>query len=340
MNDRHNVDASVGKLARMSDEQIFRLAGSSGREALLEEIMLMSTDQPRTSRGRLRTVLVAAISILVVGGTAAASWAIANGSTRDTISIQCEIAGHDTIIPSASGNAVQDCAAQWKRDTGASAPKLVAYDNGHGGITVEPADQPPPSGATKLPSGSTQNVTLVDLQESLDDYLNGLNSGCYTNSTAADIAQRNLTALGLASWKVIEAPASDFAATAATQAPGPASSSGPATSEQSPSNQSSRCVATAILDPVARTVSLRALSGPPNTRAAFEKLAAKLSAFTGCVPLNVAAQQVRAAATQLGLSEAKREYQVTEVAQASATCTTIHETVGGAIFITLRGPVS
>jgi hypothetical protein len=31
---------------------------------------------------------------------------------------------------------------------------------------------------------------------------------------------------------------------------------------------------------------------------------------------------------------------VTEIAQAGATCTTIHETVGGIIFITLRGPAS
>lgn len=337
MTDRHRVDAHVAHLARISDEQISLLAGNSGREALLEEIMHMSTDQPRPhARRRLRTMIVAAVSVLVVGGTAAASWAIVNRSTRDTGSVQCEVRGSDTIITSTSGNAVTDCAAQWQRETGTAAPKLVAYDNGHGGILVQPADQAAPRGGRKLPGGGSQNVVLIDLQESLDDLVHGLNAGCYNNGTATTKAQADLAALNLTGWTVIEAPASDFSRPA-SGVPVPAGSPVPARSQQTPSAQ---CVDTAILDPVARTVSLRALSGPIAAHIPQEKLAAKLRSFTGCTSVDVSAQRVRAVATQLGLSETAHDYQLTEVIQASASCTTIHETVGGTIFITLRGPAN
>ncbi len=279
---------------------------------------------PRAARRRLRLPIVAGVSAIVLGGTAI-GWALTN-SARDTVSVQCEIAGSDTVIPATSGDPVDDCAAQWRRDTGTPAPPLVAYDNGHGGITVAPADQTPAPGATPLPTGATQNVSMIEVQQSLDDYVGGLNSGCYDNATAVEMTKQILARFGMADWTVRPAPSSDFS-------PPSTSSVAPATSEP--------CVDTAILDPATTTVMLRALGGPVPADAPYEKLAAKLrSIVPGCLSLDATAQQVRSAASELGLSEAEHQYQLTETQEKGAQCTTIDENVGGTIYLILRGPAA
>jgi len=340
MTDRDPLNIRVARLARISDEQVSDLAGTAGREALLEEIIAMPlTDPPTPARRRRRVPIVAAISVVIVGGTAAAGWAIFNSPAHNTVSIECDIAGSETVIPAESGNAVQDCAAQWQRQTGAAAPQLVAYDNGHGGITVQPASLPPQPGATKLPAGITQNVALIDLQESMDDYVAGLNSGCFDNTAAVKTAETNLSTLGLTGWAVLPAPTIHHqppASGAPVASPTPGARTQPAAT-----TGSQRCVDTTILNPATKTLSLRESFGPADPSTSYEKLAGKLRGIAAtCQPLAATAQQVQAAATSLGLSAAAHDYELTEVPQDSASCTTIHETVGGLIFLTLRGPTS
>jgi hypothetical protein len=340
MTDRDPLTIRVARLARISDEQVSDLAGTAGREALLEEITAMPlTDPASPARRRRRVPIVAAISVVVVGGTAAAGWAIFNSPARNTISIECEIAGIDTVIPSESGNAVQDCAAQWQRDTGSAAPTLVAYDNAHNGITVQPASEPPQPGETKLPAGITQNVALIDLQESMDDFVAGLNSGCYDNAAAVQIANHNLNALGLTGWTVVPAPPIHDKPPA-SDAPIPSATPGSGQPSQAPGVVGTQqCVNTTILNPATKTLSLLASFGPGSSTTSFEQLAVKLRSIAkDCQPLAATAQQVEAAATDLGLSQSAHDYELTEVPQQDAGCTTIHETVGGLIFLTLRGP--
>ncbi len=270
-----------------------------------------STSQgARPARRRLRLPVLVALAVLVLSGTAV-GWALIASSARNTVSVQCEIEGASAVIPSATGNPVADCAAQWQRDTGSPAPPLVAYDNGDGGITVLPADQTPPSGFTRLPTGATQNVSMVEMQQWLDDYVSGLNSGCYENATAMKMTEQTLARLGMADWTVAPAPSSD----------------------------TSPCVDTGILNAATNTVTLRALGGPVPPDATEEKLAVKLRSIAqGCESLDATAQQVRSAANELGLSEDARQYELTKVRDASARCTTIYENVGGTIFLILRGP--
>src|SRR5436190_5528904 len=187
----------------------------------------------RPARRRRRSPILLAAAIVVLSVTAVA-WALVASSARDTVSVQCEIQGSSTVIPSATGDPVADCAAQWQRDTGSPAPPLAAYDNGVGGITVLPADETPPSGWTRLQSGQTQNVSMVAMQQWLEDYVSGLNSGCYDNVTAVRMTQQALARLGMADWTVHPAPPSDAAP----------------------------CVDTGILDATKSTVTLRALGGP------------------------------------------------------------------------------
>jgi hypothetical protein len=249
----------------------------------------------------LPILLAAAVVVL---GAAAVGWAFLASSGRDSVAVECEIQGSDTIIPAASGDPVADCAAQWQRDTGTTAPALVAYDNGLGGITVLPASQTPPDGFTRLPGGAVQNVSMVEMQQWLDDYVSGLNSGCFDGATATQMTQQELTRLGMTGWAVLAPPSSDAGS----------------------------CVDTGILDASKSTVALRALSGPVPPGSVMEQLAAKLRP--------IAQDCVRSAAGELGHSEDAHQYELNEVPDASARCTTISENVGGTIFLILRGPSS
>jgi hypothetical protein len=286
------------------------------------------------ARRRLRVPLLVAAAVLILGGSAA--WALIASSARDTVSVECEIQGSDTIIPSATGDPIADCAAQWQRDIGSPAPPLVAYDNGDGGISVLPAEQTPPSGFTRLPNGETQSVAMVEMQQWLDDYVHGLNSGCYENPTAIQMTQQALVGFGMADWTVQPAPQSDFVAAL----PGVPQSDSAITSPAAPIVAGpQQCVGTGILDAASKTVALRALSGPASPDWTPEKLAAKLRSISeNCLSLDAAAQQVRLAASQLGLSEDAHQYELTEARDDSARCTTIYENVGGTIFLILRGP--
>src|SRR5204863_9977224 len=132
---------------------------------------------------RSRRPLVLALAVVVAAATAAAAWAILGSSAQETTSIECVIAGTDTIIPSISGDPAYDCALTWKSDLGTDPPPLVAYDNSHGGVSVMPRSSTPPAGGKPLPGG-TQDVALIQLQASLDDYINGLNSACLSSTAA------------------------------------------------------------------------------------------------------------------------------------------------------------
>ena len=266
------------------------------------------TSRPRRNRHRRLPVLIAAAVVL---SGAAVAWGFLTSSARDSVAVECEIQNTDTIIPAASGDPVADCAAQWQRDTGRPAPALVAYDNGHGGITVLPASQTPPDGFTRMPAGRSQNVAMVEMQQWLDDYVSGLNSDCFDTATATRMAQQELTRLGMGDWNVLPPPSSDQGS----------------------------CIGTGIPDASNTTLTLRALGGPAPAGNVIERLAAKLRPIAqDCAPLDATAQRVRAAAAELGLSEDARGYQLTEVPDASARCTTVYENVGGTIFLILRGP--
>ncbi|HEY5457085.1 MAG TPA: hypothetical protein VIJ96_16610 [Acidothermaceae bacterium] len=348
MTRQHRLDTYVARLARMSDEQTASLAGLPGHEALLEEISHMpriesgASIEPIAARRRRHVPLVVgAVATVLIGGTAA-GWALAPSSSHNTVSIDCVITGTGTVIPSESGNAVSDCAAQWRSETGRQAPPLAAYDNGHGGIAVAPADQTPAPAFTRIPAATSQNVAVIDLQESLDDYVQGLNSGCYDNRAATTMARHDLTALGLSGWTVV--PATPGSVGANPELPQPVASpftSTAATPAPSSSGSTRQCVDTSILDSKAQTITLRYSEVPGNVGTPYQQLAVKLRKIArSCQPLNATESQVRAATNSLALSEAAHDYKLTKVAQTDVSCTVIHETVGGMIFLTLRGPTS
>jgi hypothetical protein len=224
------------------------------------------------------------------------------------------IQGVDTVIPSTSGDPAQDCAVEWKRELGKAAPPLRAYDNGLGGVTVIPRTAKPQSGWKRLVSG--QDVDLIQLQDSLDDYVNGLDSSCFGSAAATAFTEARLAHFGFTGWTVA---VRDSGTSPGTQA----------------------CVGGALVDPTTESVTLGSEPAQSGPKTVFEKLAVKLQPVTqGCRSLPAAVATVRATASDLGLSESPTSYDLNTVTDNSMRCASIYETVGGTIFLTVRGPHS
>ena len=331
MSGRSPID-SLRRLAPVSDTDAAAVFAVSGREELLDAVTgrpFGSGARPRPVARRRRLVLALAVLALTAIATAA-TWVVISrhAPARETTSVECVIDGVDTIIPSTSGDPAHDCAVEWQRELGKAGPRLVAYDNGFGGITVLPRSQTPPAGYKRLAS---QEVALIELQTSLDDYVNGLNSSCLDTAAATSLAQAKLAQFGFAGWTVGVRDA-EPAATSPTPA-----NAAPVT-KTTPGMKT--CFSGDIVDPAAKSVTLLPTGVPSNLPATrFEKLAAKLRPLThSCESLTAAVSSVRAAASSLGLSESARGYDLYTVTDNSLRCAAIYETVGGTIFLTVRGP--
>jgi len=308
MSGRSSID-SLRRLSPVSDVAAAAVFGAAGREELLGGVTRLPVGRPGRIRHatRRRRPLVVALAVVVVLGTAATAWAILRSSAQETTSIECVIAGTDTIIPATSGKPASDCAAEWRRELGTASPPLVAYDNGNGGVTVLPRSEKPLAGWKPILS---QDVALIQLQDSLDDYISGLNASCLDGKAATALAEAKLARFGFTGWTVTVR------------------------------NEGS-CTNSDVVDPASKTVALIASDAATGPETTFEKLADKLRPLTqSCESLRAAVASVRAAASGLGLSESARTYQLDAVTDDSLRCASVYETVGGTIFVSVRGPGS
>ena len=305
MSGRSSID-SLRRLSPGSDAEAVAVFGVAAAEELLADL----TRLPFGRRGRAREVtrrrrvLVVALAVVVAFGLTAATWVILRSPARQTTSIECVIAGADTIIPSISGDPAHDCAVTWKRDNGTSAPPLVAYDNAQGGVTVIPRSEEPPKSWSPIQS---QDVSLIELQDSLDDYVGGLNSGCLDATAATRLAEAKLAEFGFTGWTVTVRSAAGA------------------------------CVTADYVEPAKQTVTLIPTGPPLGSATPAQKLAAELRPLTQtCHSLSTAEGSVRSAARDAGVSDS--EYQLNAVSDGSLRCAEIYETVGGTISVTIRGP--
>jgi len=314
MSGRSSID-SLRRLAPISDVAAAAVFGTAGREELLDGVTRQPIGRARPRSVTRRRSLVLALAVVAAAATAAGAWAVLHGSpARETTSVQCLIGNSDAVIPSTSGNPVRDCAVDYKREFGTAAPRLVAYDNGLGGVTVLPRALKPPAGYKRLVAG--QDVDLIQLENSLDDYISGLNSGCLNAEAATSLAKSKLAQFGFTGWTV------------------GVRSSGPITSG------ARTCVNVDVVDPTTQSLTLLAVGVPaglPETTS--QRLAGRLRPVArSCESLPDAVASVRAAAGDLGLSESARGYDLNTVTDNSMRCASIYETVGGTIFLAVRGP--
>src|SRR2546423_412690 len=147
------------------------LFGAAGREELLDGMMRARVGRRRPAQPATRRPLVVALAVIAAAALAGGAWALFGSSAHETTSIECSVDGTDTIIPAVSGDPAYDCARILRDDTGTDPPPLAAHDNGTGGVTVLPRSTTPPSGFKRLQAG--QDVALIQLQDSLDDYIGG-----------------------------------------------------------------------------------------------------------------------------------------------------------------------
>ena len=314
MSGRSRTDA-LRRLAPVSDTEAATVFGMTGREELLADLIALPLGggaRPRPATRHRRLVLAVAV-VAVAAIATAATWVVLNNApARETTSVECVIKGVDTIIPSTSGDPAHDCAVEWKRELGSAAPALVAYDNTSGGVTVLPRGAKPPAGWKTLKS---QDVALIQLQNSLDDYVRGLYSSCLDARAATALTTQKLAEFGFTGWAV-------------TLASGGSQPVGVST-----------CIGAAYVDATDRTVTLGRYgvpSGPPDQRT---QLAAKLRPIAQrCDSLQGAVMSVRDAASSLGFSESAKTYELNTVTDNSLRCASIYETVGGTISLTVRGP--
>jgi hypothetical protein len=331
----HSPIDSLRRLSPISDADAALVFGG-GREELLDGLTRQPVGRARPRpAAHPRRPLVLALAVVAAAATAAGAWAVLRGSpAHETTSVECVIQGVDSVIPSTSGDPARDCTVEWKRELGTAAPSLRAYDNGLGGVTVIPRSQKPQAGWKRLVSG--QDVDLIQLQNSLDDYINGLNSSCLGTAAATSFVNARLAQFGFTGWTVAMQGAPPSATTLASPKVVPGTKTAPTVT--TPSGYRT-CVASDLVDPTTESVALS--PGPvaivPQT--VFEKLAVKLRPITRkCLSLPAAVASVRATASGLGLSESARGYDLNTVVDNSMHCASIYETVGGTIFLNVHGP--
>jgi hypothetical protein len=330
----------LARIAPLSDDEAAGLFGTSGRERLLEAITRLPGNPGRRAQRRLRRPLVLAVAVIVAIGTATVAWAITRGGARETTSIDCVIAGVDTGIDATSGDPAADCAAEWQRERGTPVPPLTAYANSEGGVTVLPRSEKLPAGWRRLGS---QDVALIELQESLDDYLNGLNSSCLSSSQATAFTRQQLARLGFVGWTATIRSAQGSESTAHTPTATTSAGSGPRPAPTT-STAGPICTATDLVDPATATVNL--ISGhignpPPNWLPG--RLATSLRPLTkSCLSLPAMRNAVEQEASQLGLSPeppaSRTSFELNVIKDDKLRCASLYETVEGTINLILRGP--
>lgn len=299
----------LSRIAPVSDEEAAEAFGAAGRERLLDAITSLSPGRARPARRRLRRPLVIAVAAIVVAAATGAGWALTHrGAARETTSVDCLIKGVTTVIDATSGNPAADCAAVWPSPV----PPLQAYDNGLGGVVVIPRSEKPSANWTPI---EAQDVALIELQESFDDHINGLNSACFSASAATTFAQQQLDRLGFVGWTVAVRPAS----------------------------QTGQLCYWGFAQPQSKTLTLTASgdeSGPANWPP--HRLADALRPLTQeCLSLSAMESQVEQRAASVGMSQTVRDdrnYQLKVAQDDSLRCATVYAMVGGTTDVVVRGP--
>jgi hypothetical protein len=301
----------LSRIASISDDEAAAVYGVAGKERLLDGIANLSPARERPRRRRLRRPVVIAIAVLVVAAATGAGWALTRGPAQETTAVDCLINGVTTVIDSTSGDPAADCAAIWP----APVPTLQAYDDGLGGVAVLPASEKAPAGWTPIVS---QDVALIELQESFDDHINGLNSACFDAAAATSFAQRQLDRLGFAGWTVAVRP----------------------------TEQTGRLCYWGFPQPESKTVTLIGGMGDQAGTASWppRQLADSLRPLTHeCLSLSAMESAVVRSANALGFSTTatgEHNYRLTAVRDDSRRCTVVYMPVGGTTELVLRGPGS
>jgi hypothetical protein len=294
-------------------------------QAMLEDIVTMPTQSSR--RSNRRVVLLAAAGLAVL--TTAAAWAYVTQPEQST-EIQC---AHSLIMPAVSGDPVADCAAELDR-LGIEHGALSAYVNKFGGVGVYEIGTDVPPSYQPLDEDFRQDVAIIDLERALSDVTTGLEADCYSTDEAVPIIERELDRVGI-EWAIGIGLDTD--------------------GRERIADGRSTC-AYAIPTPEELQVTLISLDAPgsgvgeelgePPWTAPSEQLHQRLA--DECLTLDEAAMIARELFSPLAqewladgnIKDQDESYviPITRTVDTGAACTRATVTVGGTVFIDLRGP--
>jgi hypothetical protein len=255
---------------------------------------------PRRWKRRWLIPIAAALALTL----AAAAWALTHGP-RETTSLSC---GLDHVIASVSGDPLEDCAAIWGQLYDQPAPPLVAYDNGANFIVVVPKDFEPPPGWTRLADDFTQDDRVVELDQILNDFGGGLNSGCFSQADAQPIIDAALAITGL-DWPTTVVRVADGVTTCAVATP---------------------------RDHAVTVIALTPLTLDPNAPIAVYARAVHDATTARCLSLDQAEKTARDLAVANGLDPTGGTVRVETVPTPDAACARATTSVNGATTV-IRG---
>lgn len=313
----HPTDDAVRRLPLVDDERVRLLSDDRAKQALFQEITSMptqTTDRPATSQRarapRRRLVLAATATSLGLAAAAGASGLFSHSSTA----VSCHLPNGAAIVPAVTGDPVADCTRTWEAETGDTAPELVAWDNGLGGIDVLPPNEAPGDGWRRLDGGIAQDPSVIELESALGDLADGLSSACHPLASGRAVAERELARLGMTGWSVV--------------------------AERGEADGSTTCT-NHLLEADRQQVVLIPLEGP-GVPADFPALgfARDLADALAeeCLPVGQAAQLAAELGAEHGLEAPA--LQVEQVADDAADCARVEVTAGGRIRAILRGPAA
>lgn len=158
--------------------------------------IIQRRDQPKSRRWPR----LAAAGVVVVA-LAGASYGVIAPRLGETDGTNCYIDGGILHISSLTGDPVTDCAQQWRRSGKNPPTDLVAFRDDGGAVGVTARGQVPPD-SDLIPAGTAQDGSLIELNSSLQDIVDGPEGRCTPGADAAAYARTELDRLGHRDWTV------------------------------------------------------------------------------------------------------------------------------------------
>ena len=256
----------------------------------------------RTARRRITAVAAVLLSLLTVG----TAWALTR-QPEQTTRILCP---EDLVTAAVSGDPVADC-ARVLSEAGFEPSTMAAYTNEAGAVVVIEVGADVPADLQPLEDDFRQDVSIIEFEAALNDVTTGLDADCYSTEEALPIVDRAIADFGF-EWTVGVARTADGESTCAVS----------------------------YLEPETSTVGLTAVAGSaPADDQPWIALGSQLTVALDeeCLDLDRAASLVDDLAEGLDMTEMMS---ISETEDDQAACTRATVTVGGMVFVDLRGPAA
>jgi hypothetical protein len=281
------------------------------RDQMRGELMdAIESDRSRTTAGRserrARRRMTAIAAVLLSMLTVGTAWALTR-QPEQTTRILCP---ENLVTAAVSGDPVADC-ARVLSEAGIEPPAMAAYTNDQGAVTVVEVGADVPTGLQPLEDDFRQDVSIIEFEAALNDVTTGLDADCYSTEEALPIIDRTIADFGF-EWTVDLAQAADGESTCAVS----------------------------FLQPETSTVGLTAVEGSaPGDDQPWIALGSQLTTALDeqCLDLSQAASLVNDLAENLDMTEMMS---ISETEDEQAACTRATVTVGGMVFVDLRGPAA